>query len=148
MNNSPLFWRIFHFYLLCYAIQMIKKRHILSLTALVFVVLCSINLLSLEFLWYKQIWWFDMPMHFFGGMAVFFLIAYVLHNWGANLHFKHGVFVKLIFLTILAGIAWEVYEYLAQIFISHDAWNMVDTLSDLCFDSLGAVAGAFLVKRK
>lgn len=126
---------------------MTKKRSILNFAVFIFVIISSVNLFSLEYRWYQEFFWFDMPMHFLGGLASFLLLVYLMHEKCANHHFHKSFLVKILFLALAVGVAWEVYEYLAQIIISHDRWNYVDTLSDLLFDTIGGILGLLLIKK-
>jgi hypothetical protein len=57
-------------------IQKISRR-------LVFLILFIFifNLGAMKLYWYQSIWWFDMPMHFIGGVVIVFLLVYLLHSY-------------------------------------------------------------------
>lgn len=97
------------------------------------------NLLAMKFFWYFSLPWFDMPMHFLGGLWVALAAIYAFRPkrpwWPA-------------FLAVLVvGVLWEVFEFSLDTFITLKVWDRADTLSDLFFDFLGASVGAVYYAR-
>ncbi len=99
------------------------------------------NTLAMYFYWYSSVWWFDMPMHYLGGLFLgFFVLGLVLHTpLGKNerkvTYYDHILFL---FAGILAfGLLWEVFEYVIDINTTQNGFNMLDTLSDIMFDCAG-----------
>lgn len=125
--------------------------------------------------WYWTIWWFDMPMHFFGG--VWLAMAFLLLNSkfkilmvrprspsipsrveGLNgssilqlFDYLIAVFITLSFVA-LGGILWEFFEFFYDLLISSRGYagfaqlGAADTVSDLFFDLFGGLA-AFAIFR-
>lgn len=81
-----------------------------------------------------------MPMHFIGGIAVLFLFSYMFYDKIFIFSLNKKIFVTM-FAVFLLGFAWELYEYLAGVFISHSLPIISDTLSDICFDLAGGLFG-------
>ena len=93
--------------------------------------------------WYWTMRWFDMPMHFVGGVWVA----------GAVLWFqffrKEGVppsvaklFLWAIVGVFVVGLGWEVYEGVVAFLTKGHLNAWADTASDLVFDVLGATVVA------
>lgn len=109
--------------------------------------------------WYWTVWWFDMPMHFFGG--VWLAMAFLLLN--SKLKILNGssisrssdyliaVFITLSFVAF-GGILWEFFEFFYDLLISSRGYagfaqlGAADTVSDLFFDLFGGLA-AFAIFR-
>lgn len=82
---------------------------------------------------YYEIWWLDIPMHIFGGLAFALLFISVL-----NLKNKKVKFLEIVLFVMIVGILWEIYEYAIHIYLGKD-WNgVLDTIKDLFDDLLGA----------
>ena len=83
-----------------------------------------------EYLYWRW-WWFDILMHFLGGILVGgigVVIANVL---------KTPVLPTLLVTLVVIGIGWEVFEYAFGLY--DGGWDLVDTSIDLIMDTLGAL---------
>ena len=98
------------------------------LSFLIFCILV-LNLVAIKFYWYFTIRWFDMPMHFLGGLWLSSAIIWFFRKLDLSL--------KSIFYTLagvlLIGILWEVYEILINNNFAQNPFDLPDTLSDLFF---------------
>ncbi len=83
------------------------------------------------FYWYYSVSWFDMPMHFLGGVWVGFFFIYVLSIKTPS------VFWKIILYVLLIGLVWEFFQLIVKNGIGRTPFDLLDTLSDLFFDILG-----------
>lgn len=103
--------------------------------------------------WYWTVWWFDMPMHFFGGvwLAMVFLLLnskFKILN-GSSIpqlsDYLIAVFITLSFVAF-GGILWEFFEFFYDLLISSRGYagfaqlGAADTVSDLFFDLFGGLA--------
>lgn len=123
-----------------------SRKNILSLLASSAIFLCIVNFVAIKGLWYYLFWYFDMPMHFIGGMTVLFLIVYVFYN---QISKKSSIPVYQLLLTVfIIGFAWEVYEQIVSMYISHNPQIYFDSLSDLCFDLAGGIFGLLYIRQK
>jgi len=91
-------------------------------------------------------WWFDMPMHTLGGvfLGLFFTylrVRFMGINWNTR-SFLYGI----LFIFIIGGL-WEIFEFNIDTFITFRAQNILDTLSDLCFDIVGGMAVLLYVEK-
>ena len=50
--------------------------------------------------------------------------------------------------VVIIGIGWEVFEYIFNNLIGGLTFNLLDTVSDISFDIVGALVGIFLVKNR
>lgn len=101
------------------------------------------NTLAMYLYWYSSLWWFDMPMHFLGGLFLgFFVLGLVLHTQLGKNENKVTLYDHILFLIggILAiGLLWEVFEYVIDLYTTQIGFNLLDTVSDLLFDTGGGL---------
>jgi hypothetical protein len=87
--------------------------------------------------------WLDMPTHFVGGIAItyFFLISIVgVQELVGSIPRSIQLALSL-GLTAIAAVVWEFLEFLSDVtFGTHMNLGVSDTLSDLFFGLLGALA--------
>jgi len=126
---------------------MISRPKIALRLAFLICLVALVNFWAGKFFWYDAIWWFDMPMHFLGGVVISFLLAYLFYSFLIKKEATQSV-IFLIFGVIVVGIGWEVFEYIFKNVIAGQFFNTLDTISDVCFDLAGGAAGIFLVKNK
>lgn len=117
----------------------------LKLTTIFFLISGSIlavtHILAMKFFLYWKYEWFDMPMHFLGGVVVG-LLLYTLHDIGVNIIPRKPRWFTVLLFVIMVAMAWEVYEVLIRIQIFDDYY--IDTAIDLFLGSLGGIT-AFIV---
>jgi len=99
------------------------------------------NFLILKFYWYSLIWYLDIVMHFLGGFWVGLFFLYVFFR-KEQPSFTSGLFFKLLFITLLVGLLWELYEFLLNI-IAITPFNLNDTISDIFSSLLGSTVSVF-----
>ncbi len=92
--------------------------------------------LATKFYWYSAIWWFDMPMHFLGGLWLGLCFIWILEK--KTLSIKS--ILHIILSVLLVGILWELFELYFVNLIARNPFDILDTLSDIFFD----LAGGFL----
>ncbi len=91
-------------------------------------VLAVLQHVAVENYLYWEYPWFDVPMHFLGGVAIAsFLVA-------LSPKFRPRAFIVLFTLLM---IAWEVFEYMFG--IPREANYLFDTMLDFLMDAFGAV---------
>ncbi len=92
------------------------------------------------FSWYSSIWWYDMLMHFSGGMmigTVALLFAFSFHmTWfGSSVAPQY---VRILLPIIFAIIAWELMEFTLSS-MGGDIFHIIDSISDMCLGLSGAL---------
>lgn len=93
---------------------------------------------------YETIWWYDIVMHFLGGLWVFLFVLWIIHTQ-YGVRFKKYAFLKnLLFFVFVVGISWEIYELIFGFDDLFREGYFLDMPLDLVMDTLGAVSGGFL----
>ena len=110
-----------------------KKKILVRITSLILFI-CVLNFMAMRFYWYTSMWWFDMPMHFLGGLWVGLVFLWLLKPK----EFNFLTILKIIFGVLIIGLSWEIFEILVNHLAAQDPFNTLDTLSDLSFDLMGA----------
>ncbi len=121
-----------------------KRSHLgVLMTVLIWGILV-LNFLAFKFYWYWIYPWFDMPMHFLGGLWLGGMIVWMKWvRWDGEVS-RLKQFVWVILGAMAIGLAWEVFEFSLDTFIIFRVNDVADTLSDLSMDFVGAVV-AYLI---
>jgi hypothetical protein len=98
--------------------------------------------LILELYW--RFWWFDIPMHFVGGVVVA-LGLLVLSDLRVPLPLYRPTVVVTTAFVLFVALAWEVFEVWAGIPIESDYW--FDTSLDVLLGLGGGLVGYVLGQR-
>ncbi len=88
------------------------------------------------------IWWWDILLHFLGGLWVGLAGAWVFSRIGIRL----GL-LQCIAIALAVGLAWELFEYIFGLIGSRFMSYEMDTIKDLCDDMLGGALAYVLLKR-
>lgn len=95
------------------------------------------------FLYWKYLW-FDIPMHFLGGLVCALGIA-ILPFFRIQYIEKRSSFLVYMCIVLGIGICWELFEYSAGLYRLET--NLIpDTILDVCMDMLGGAVGYGMVK--
>lgn len=85
---------------------------------------------------YWRLWWFDIMMHFLGGVAVGGLTVWLALRVRPLISPKALALLTLASILVI-GVGWEVFEYATGMFDGVD--NIVgDTVLDIIMDIIGA----------
>ncbi len=110
------------------------------LTVLVFFIFI-VQITGIHFHWFYLIWWFDMPMHFLGGVFIGLLLVFLIEK---NIKLKFSFptieafpLLSYILLIALIGILWEYFELIIDVYTGNHLINILDTFSDISFDIAG-----------
>jgi hypothetical protein len=101
--------------------------------------LAVVHISATKFFLYWKYLWFDIPMHFLGGVCVALGLS-------ALPFFRIHVFERfrtpLIYasVTLLVGILWEIFEVTSGIMVIDETF-VPDTVLDLVMDVLGGLVG-------
>ncbi len=107
-----------------------------------------LNNLGNEFFLYWKFWWFDIVMHFLGGLWVGLsaLWFYSFSGFFEDVRKDKPFIFLLSFLSVLVvGLGWEVFEFLIEIDFSNN--YISDTSLDLIMDILGGITASLIVLR-
>ncbi len=117
------------------------RKKLFNRQALLVIMIALVNFGALKFHWYYSLWWFDMPMHFLGGMWVSMFILWYLKDD----NFSIDSIGRVILGVFIVGLAWEVLELFLNEEFVQNAYDLPDTLSDIFFDLSGAFTAVFYV---
>jgi hypothetical protein len=110
------------------------------------VVLAAAHIAALELYLYWTFPWFDIPMHFLGGVT--FALGYsILPLFRAGLWPARFEGMRWYLATVLlVGIAWEFFEYFGGISLTTESSFALDTMLDLVMDLCGGFLGYYIVR--
>ncbi len=103
-----------------------------------------LHVTALEFFLYWLYPWFDIMMHFLGGLFVglsalwfFFQSGYVMINQSI-----WNIIIVSVSSIILIGVGWEIFEVMAGVPIIGN--YILDTATDLVMDVIGVTVATFV----
>lgn len=116
------------------------KRTLLLISVILGAAIFFLNRSAMEKGWYTAIPWFDVPMHFFGGMFVLFALAGFFFPRMAPIGMPLGGWLAALSLVLAVGLLWEAFEYYVvfQYLGGSKPGTGVDFYMDLALDVLGA----------
>jgi hypothetical protein len=106
------------------------------------------NAFAEHYYWYWLMRWFDMPMHFAGGVWLAGMVLWWRFFSGkfvSATFTMRAVFTWAIMGAIGIGLAWEVYEVCVSYLTVGHMNDIGDTISDLIFDAFGGLTAAGMV---
>lgn len=90
--------------------------------------------------WYY--WWFDILMHFWGGV----LIAFGIYSLATFRRLTFKPTLSLVFVVAVGVVVlWEVFEWYVGLF--DPALHLTDALTDMFLGITGALIGYLVLKR-
>lgn len=105
-----------------------------------------------------QYWWFDVFIHFLGGLWVLSLLVAIKNYYKINIAETNNFLVSffvLVSLVVFVGVIWEFLEFVADRYILKTGFTNMrgvyeDTLNDLFMDMIGGIFGSvvYLLKNK
>lgn len=114
-----------------------------SLAILLFTIFV-LHIAALYFFWYWSIWWYDLLIHFLGGIFIGGLALTLFKRSTA----ENGDFLSILFVTVSVvaffGIVWELFELSVDSIIAfNDQNDRLDTITDLAVDITGGLIAPF-----
>lgn len=107
--------------------------------------------------YYARFWWWDIALHttsgFLLGIVGFLLVHLLNETKSIGLHMKPGFVAFFAFLFAVGiGTLWEIFEFAMDTFVGtnmqkpmfNDPSGLLDTMTDLIVDALGALAISLL----
>lgn len=96
---------------------------------------------------YSILWWYDMPMHFFGGLftALLVIVFLLRYSWFQNASFSK-IIITILAFTLVIALLWEGYELFVAIIVGN-RHILLDSTSDIFFGLAGAVQALFIYFR-
>jgi hypothetical protein len=97
---------------------------------------------ALAFFLYFKYWWFDIVVHFLGGLLVGTIIYWLLsYTSKFTSYFRNPSLLLVVLIVLVVGGSWEIFELYAGVLIEEN--YEFDTSVDLVMDALGAAAAFF-----
>lgn len=97
-----------------------------------------LNQIALADFLYWRFWWYDVMMHFLGGVVNGGFAVWIAARFFPNMSRRQLFFVGLAAIAVI-GVGWEVFEFFTGQYI--DQANVAaDTAQDLLMDTLGMIA--------
>ena len=93
---------------------------------------------------YFSVWWFDIPMHFSGGVLVSIVGIWVLAQFfpatilGSS---SYPLLLQVILFAVIVGTVWETFELIFKLTYTDPLIYIADTAKDMTLDIIGACAG-------
>jgi hypothetical protein len=105
--------------------------------------LSVLHYLALTLYLYWQIWWFDIPMHVFGGAVIVLGMYTAVELRILPAFVTRQLFSVLAFVLVIA-LGWEVFQYLITEVLKPN--YVTDTLGDIIVGVLGGMVGFIVGK--
>ncbi len=99
-----------------------------------------LNTIGTSLYLYWTVIWFDMIMHFLGGLFVSLFFFSLFSFFRSGLSYVEKLVLGLVF-SILVGLVWEYYELIIGVADLRDVGYWPDTGMDIVMDTLGALVG-------
>jgi hypothetical protein len=118
-----------------------RRQKQLFIILVLSLVLAMLNSYAQANFLYFRFWWFDIVMHFLGGLDVGLMSIWAYTYFVSTYcdQRKARLFLVTVLATLTIGVGWEAFESFVGIYLT-EAHIVSDTLMDLCMDALGAVA--------
>ena len=106
------------------------------------------NFIADKFYWYFSVWYFDMIMHFLGGLFLGLGLIWLLSSKNPFLELSLELILKILAGVLLFGVFWEIFELLFNNIVAQNPFNYLDTSSDIFFDLSGGLCAILYIWRK
>ncbi|MHB1316627.1 MAG: hypothetical protein ACYCZW_02085 [Minisyncoccota bacterium] len=121
-----------------------QKSKLFRLMFWVLFVVGALNAIAYKLYLFWTVVWFDMVMHFLGGLFVTLFFFWIFSLLKSNLRYSEKLVLGIMF-TFLVGIAWEYYELIIGVTNLSFFGYWSDTGMDLTMDVLGSVVAVVAV---
>lgn len=115
----------------------------------------GLHVLGIIYDFYYTIWWYDIPMHVFGGAWVALLFFHLFCRTFRIVDCKNifPAIIVIVSFVALIGVLWEFYEYLSDVYIFkiHSIYYapnpiaLPDAMKDLLDDLIGGTIASFIL---
>lgn len=116
------------------------------------VIVATLHFSALQFYLYWRFWWFDILIHFLGGLWVGLSFLWLFFQSGfVNIikNNKNNNLAVAFLASLFIGIMWEIFEYHFGTVFTDASNYVVDTITDISFDLVGGFAAycIFVLKK-
>ncbi|MFA5838641.1 MAG: hypothetical protein WC849_01755 [Candidatus Paceibacterota bacterium] len=112
-----------------------KNKIFFSILFLLSFAISVLNIYAGRYFWYWRFSWFDLLMHFTGGVTVALILLYFSKAPGLKEKIKTASFI--LFSTVFIAIMWEVMEFLLDQNLFGKNY-FFDTITDIFIALVGA----------
>ncbi|MEK9177375.1 MAG: hypothetical protein AAB923_03700 [Patescibacteria group bacterium] len=117
---------------------------VIALSALV---LALVHAAAVEHFLYWRFHWFDLPVHFLGGLLVGLSFTWLLaYEFVAATRRTRARFVLVMAAVLIVGLLWEYFEYAIGV-TKGQAGYWQDTAGDIVMDILGGATAYLTMSR-
>ncbi len=117
-----------------------------SVTVIAAIILFTVHMVADQNSLYFKIWWLDIPMHLWGGVCVA-LAALATYQVYPRTVDQLSLWIGVVLAVLVVGAFWELYEIALNNLYHIDRFDLIDMISDLINDTLGALAALFVSKK-
>jgi ABC-type Na+ efflux pump permease subunit len=103
-----------------------------------------LNYIALKFNLFWIFSWFDIPLHFLGGVFVSFLTSYIIFLKLENVSYLKFLIINTVTVLVF-GFFWEVFELKIGSTSFDDLIYFSDTGMDFVADILGSIITSILI---
>lgn len=94
-------------------------------------------------MFYQNIWWWDIVIHFMAGILIYVLAMFILKVNNININIWFSMFFGIVMVMGFSAI-WEVYEFLCDISFGLNMQNSLctgvfDTMKDMIMALVGGI---------
>ncbi len=115
------------------------RKNIFSLVAVIVLSIFLLNSIANIFYWYSSLWYFDLIMHFLGGVWLGVFFIWYFYDDLLQKGFNKKNFFKIFLCVLLVGILWEIFEIVFNNIIAGLTFDFFDTYTDIIADLLGGI---------
>lgn len=115
------------------------RKKLFKISAYLVIFIFIINFIANKLYWYYSIWWFDMPMHFLGGLFIGLGCLWFLYSKDRPHELSWRLVLKIFLGVLLVGVLWEIFEIIFYQIIAQSPFNSLDTIHDIFFDLAGGL---------
>lgn len=123
------------------------RRFFPKFLVVLLLIIFIVQIFALKYYWYWTMRWFDMPMHFAGG--VWLAGAAIWWRFFRDDSTESPGLSRLVvwgvFAAFVVGFSWEIYESSVSFLVIGHINDIIDTGSDILFDVLGGLVFAICV---
>lgn len=102
--------------------------------------------LALEHSYYFVYFWFDIMMHFLGGMFASLFGYYLFTKLSGGVlprENRYLLLIDVILFVFIVGLLWETFELAFELTINNRVLYLKDTAIDFIMNTIGALVGFF-----
>lgn len=126
------------------------RTYLLNAIAVLVCVIATLHFLAINYYLYWMFWWYDIIVHFLGGVFVGLLALWLRYFSGyLGAHAVPALSQVLLFVgvsVLVIGVGWEVFEWVTgETFRAEGYWQ--DTIVDVVLDLLGGFVATGFFQR-